>query len=192
MILSFLKKKISLYDFCCEFYPAMFSTEVDFSVIKKEMILSDDELRRIKEHVPYLRAIIFQFLISEYCNKKKLNYSDYEVGRICGKSMTAVMFGKLGKSKDEADDFIKNYLWGFENFSKFFASLKKEEKEKGAFFHLCIYFSKTIEEKCLTVKQRARGFTAFDLTKQIYRNLEKAFNDVLKHYAIKEYSVNEK
>lgn len=190
MIFS-LKKKVSLYDFCYELYAVMFSSEVDFNVVKKEMVLSNEEYKKIEEQAPYLRAIIFQFLISEYCNKKKLNYSDFEIGRICAKSMTVVMLNKFGKSKDEAEDFVQNYLWGFENFCKYFESLKREEKENGLFFHLCLYFSRTIEKQCFTEQQRMRGLTAFDITKQIYRNLEKTLKGVTRHYAIKEYSENE-
>jgi len=142
----FFKKKVSLYDFCCELYPAMFSAEADFSVIKRGRVLSDAEYRKIEEQIPHLRAIVFQFLISEYCNKGKLNYSDSEIGRICAKSMTVVMLNKFGKNKDEAEDFIQNYLWGFENFAKYFESLKAEEREGGVFF-TCVFTSQKLLRK---------------------------------------------
>lgn len=56
------------------------------------------------------------------------------------------MLNKFGKNKDEAEDFIQNYLWGFENFAKYFESLKAEEREGGVFF-TCVFTSQKLLRK---------------------------------------------
>lgn len=174
----FSKSQLTLYDLSYYLHEALIKIpEYDFSLLNPKGILTQEEETYINEFIPYFRFLVVQFLISDYCYKERLPYSDEEVGTINAKSFYSVLHHMAEKTDDEiitASEIIQNE---FDCFIEYFSKYSDQDLQKqGIYFYLCSYFASKVEDQSGEEVQRLRNSTIFDLAKQIYKVVEDTFN----------------
>lgn len=195
--MSLFKQKVSYQDFMKELVKIVLRTEdKDINQADVEGILSEAQKKKINEELHWLYLIITYFLISNeqrFGNIKSLNPREVD-DETAGEELSRNFAVAIAQAMvDEGIDKKKGLkeLDAFEPiFMDYVSALSEIEgqqvKEDDIFFHLINRFVYRVLGKVDLSKEEERDkqFQVFDIGKQVFRNMQKVFRDVMKKVSV--------
>tara|TARA_Y100000310_G_C20541850_1_gene743678 strand:+ start:422 stop:997 length:576 start_codon:yes stop_codon:yes gene_type:complete len=157
----------------------------DISVIDTENKLNENERKEIKNEIEFFRLIVLLFQLMEISRFGKKEFTPQELGQVFGVA-SGLAYQDSGLSKEAAEKKL-NVLgerigYYTDNVEK---TEPKELEKRGVFFYLTKLFTdfilKSETAKFSDESFQEKHFLVFEMGKQIYRNDEKAFKDLIKN-----------
>lgn len=157
----------------------------DISIVDTENKLDESERKKIKNEIEFFRLIVLQFQLMEISRFGKKKFTTQELGHVFGFAVV-LAHQDNGFSKEN----IEKKMEVFEERIGYYIDVvektdPKELETKGVFFYLVKCFADLVLKSEIAKfgdqSFQDKHFLVFELGKQVYRNDEKIFKDLIKN-----------
>lgn len=179
------KEKMSLGSFIRSVVSTLLKADSgDISIVDTGNCLDEDERKEVKNEIEFFRLITLMFQLMEISRFGKKEFTTQELGQVFGVA-TVLAYQDNGFSKEDAEKKAETLIKKVEYYTDAIEKTDKNELEsKGVFFYLIKYFTDlTLKSKTAKFSDQNfqdKHFLVFELGKQVYRNDEKVFKDLIK------------
>lgn len=157
----------------------------DISIIDTEKKLNESECQEIRKEIEFFRLIVLLFQLMEISRFGKKEFTPQELGQVFGVG-AGLACQDNGLSKEVAEKKMEALSERIGYYTDAVEKTDPKELEKqGVFFYLVKHFTDLIlKSKTAKFSDQSfqdKHFLVFEMGRQIYRNDEKAFKDLIKN-----------
>jgi len=157
----------------------------DISIVDTEKRLDENERKEIRSEIEYFRLITLLFQLMEISRFGKKEFTPQELGQVFGVA-SGFAYQDNGLSKEAAEkklDILGERIGYYTDEVE--KTDPKELEKRGVFFYLTKLFTdfilKSETAKFSDQNFQDKHFLVFEMGRQIYRNDEKVFKDLVKN-----------